>query len=300
VAIRSPYNLFMLDKALADTDPETTDVVVMTAKVEARGADLDMEETLDAYDQHLMTAVVNHAEKLGKTVRPLLVPTNNALHAVLKLAKELPAQEVLLGASNKYTAEEQLDQIAFYWIHLSEGTPQGLTVHIVSKDRDVTFDLDGGNRIPKAAEREARSVEDLRQAGIGVGRVLLAHDGTLASHDVFEWLLTMIDDEVHLGVVPIASAEELPQGELPMIEQDRQRAEQLGRPVELIADWPLSGEEMVERILAEEYDALVLPVAGLPGSGGGKIDAVTDYMLHHSPCGVFLAFHPTIPRQAVG
>src|SRR5262249_562696 len=34
VAIRSPHNLFMLDKALADTDPQTTDVVVMTAKVE--------------------------------------------------------------------------------------------------------------------------------------------------------------------------------------------------------------------------------------------------------------------------
>src|SRR6185503_15578632 len=40
VAIRSPHNLFMLDKALADTDPKTTDVVVMTAKVEPPGADL--------------------------------------------------------------------------------------------------------------------------------------------------------------------------------------------------------------------------------------------------------------------
>jgi hypothetical protein len=118
VAIRSPYNLFMLDKALDDTDPDTTDVVVMTAKVEARGAELSMEESLDTYDQQLMTAVVNHAEALGKSVRPLLVPTNNALHAVLKLARELPAQEILLGASNKYTAEEQLDQLAFYWINL--------------------------------------------------------------------------------------------------------------------------------------------------------------------------------------
>ena len=36
VAIRSPHNLFMLDKALADTDPFTTDVVVMTAKMEPR------------------------------------------------------------------------------------------------------------------------------------------------------------------------------------------------------------------------------------------------------------------------
>jgi amino acid transporter len=40
VAIRSPHNLFMLDKALADTDPFTTDVIVMTAKIEPRGAEL--------------------------------------------------------------------------------------------------------------------------------------------------------------------------------------------------------------------------------------------------------------------
>src|SRR5262249_52278666 len=33
VSIRSPQNLFMLEKTLAETDPETTDVVVMTAKV---------------------------------------------------------------------------------------------------------------------------------------------------------------------------------------------------------------------------------------------------------------------------
>ena len=39
VAIRSPQNLFMLEKALAETDPETTDVVVMTAKVMPPGGD---------------------------------------------------------------------------------------------------------------------------------------------------------------------------------------------------------------------------------------------------------------------
>jgi nucleotide-binding universal stress UspA family protein len=290
----------MLDKALADTDPATTDVVVMTAKVEARGADLDIEEEgLDAYDQQLLTAVVTHAEKLGKTVQPLLVPTNNALHAVLTLAKELPAQEILLGASNKYTAEEQLDQLAFYWINLNEGTPQGLTVHIVSQDRDVTLDLEGGNRIPKVAEREAKTVDDLREAGIGVQRVLLAHDGTLGSHDVFEWLLTMLAGTVDLGIVPITSGETLPQSGLPTIEQDRQRGEQLGRPVQVLADRPLSGEEIVQVINTGNYDAVVLPTFALPGAGTDAVEPIGDYLLRHAPCGVFLAFHPAIPRQAV-
>ena len=37
VSIRSTQNLYMLEKALAETDPETTDMVVMTAKVSPFG-----------------------------------------------------------------------------------------------------------------------------------------------------------------------------------------------------------------------------------------------------------------------
>ena len=33
VAIRSPYSMSMLEKALEETDPETTDLVVMTARL---------------------------------------------------------------------------------------------------------------------------------------------------------------------------------------------------------------------------------------------------------------------------
>ena len=181
VAIRSPHNLFMLEKTLAETDPQTTDVVVMTAKFMPPGGEATAQLDLDTYDQQLMTAVVERAEKAGKQVKPLIVPTNNPLHAVLKTAKDLQAQEIVLGASNKFTAEEQLDQIAFYWISLHEGHPlPPLTVRILNKDRDVYFDLEGGNRIPKIGERQARSVAELRAAGVGVDRVLLIHDGTPA------------------------------------------------------------------------------------------------------------------------
>jgi nucleotide-binding universal stress UspA family protein len=297
VAIRSPYNLFMLDKALADTDPQTTDVVVMTAKVELTGADMDSPElALDTYDQQLLTAVVNHAERLGKSVRPLLVPTNNALHAVLTTAKDLPAQEVFVGASNKFTAEEQLDQIAFYWISLHEGMPQGLTVHVVSQDRDVTLDLDGGNRIPKIAERQARTVAELRAAGIGVRRVLLAHDGTRASRDVFEWLFTMIAPEVALDIIPVPPADAAIRSEVDLIQTDQQWAQQLGRSIKVLAAEPQSGPEIVRQLQEGNYDAVVLPS---DASSNGVTDDWAKYVLQHSPCSVFVAAHPAIPREIV-
>lgn len=303
VAIRSPQNLCMLDRALADADPQTTDVVVMTAKVELLGADRTNTEVIDSYDQQLLTSVVNHAERLGKSVTPLLIPTNNALHAVLATAKDLAAQELVLGVSNKYTVEEQLDQICFYWISLHSGKPPGLTIHIISANRSVSFDLEGGNRIPKAAERQARTVAELRSAGIGVQRILLAHDGTRASRDVAEWLLTMLADDVALDVVPI-DRHETPVTDdgqpRENIEKDQQWAEQLGRSMQVLAAEPQNGADVVRWLNQGSYDAIVVPAPSASWSlASAATDECVNYVLQHAPCSVFVAAHPAIPREVV-
>src|SRR5207244_236602 len=111
---------------------------------------------------------------------------------------------------NKYTVDEQMEQIAFYWISMHDGQPAPLTVRILSRDRDVYLDLGGGNRIPKISERKARSVAELRAAGVGVDRVLLTHDGSPASSDLFQAVLTMLDANVHLSLVPV-----VPEGQEP-------------------------------------------------------------------------------------
>jgi hypothetical protein len=238
---------------------------------------------------------------LGKSVTPLLVPTNNALHAVLTTAKDLPTQEVVLGASNKYTVEEQLDQLALYWINLHGGTPPGLTVHIASAGRCVTFDLEGGNRIPKAAERQARSVVDLRAAGVGVRRVLFAHDGTRAGRDIFEWLLTMLAADVDLDIVPVPSGQTAGDEARTAIEADRQWAQQLGRTLRVLANEPPSGPDIIRLASEGRYDAIVLQAPG--ESSAAFASAIEDwmrYVLQNATCGVFIAAHPAIPREIVG
>src|SRR5262249_6648079 len=142
-------------------------------------------------------------ERAGKEVRPLILSTNNPLHAVLQAARDLHVQELIMGASNKYTADEQLEQIAFIWISLHGGQPVPLTVRILNQERDVYLDLSGGNRIPKISERRAKSVAELRAAGVGVDRVLLLHDGTRECSDLFQGVMTMLDPQVLLGVVPV-------------------------------------------------------------------------------------------------
>ncbi|HTQ38852.1 MAG TPA: APC family permease [Pirellulales bacterium] len=301
VAIRSPHNLFMLEKALADTDPQTTEVIVMTAKMEPPGGASKADDIdLDTYDRQLMTAVVTRAEKLGKRVLPLIVPTNNPLNAVLTTAKDIGAQEVMLGASNKFTAEEQLDQIALYWISLNEGNPQGLTVHIVSADRDVSFDLEGGNRIPKAAQRQARSASELRAAGIGVRQVLMAHDGTHTSSDVFEWLLTMLSSEVALDVVPVLPLSSEHVSAENSLDHDRQHAHQLKREVKKLTDQPPSAAELARLARTGKYNVIVLPwseeLLSLAETDAGRW---VNEVFRQAPCSVFLASPPVIPKEVV-
>ena len=70
----------------------------MTAKIEPPGGSIPADEIdLDTYDRQLMTAVVTRAERLGKTVIPLIVPTNNPLNAVLNTAKDIGARKSCWG-----------------------------------------------------------------------------------------------------------------------------------------------------------------------------------------------------------
>jgi hypothetical protein len=305
VAIRSPQNLFMLEKALTETDPECTDVVVMTAKVTPPGEPSGGSNgELDRYDQQLMTAVVERGEKAGKPIKPLIVPTNNPLHAVLGTAKALQAQEVIVGASNKFTAEEQLDQIAFYWISLHDGQPVPLTVRVLSRSRDVYFDIEGGNRIPKISEIQARSVAELRAAGVGVERVLLVHDGTSVSSDIFQAVMTMLDPQVTLDLAAPAPARKAAEASatanladsqlLSPLAHDQERAHKLGREVEvhtLTGDW---GPEIVRLANDGHYGIVFLPKpeqTAEPGKGW------IDFVRNHAPCLVALVTLPVIPQQ---
>ncbi len=228
------------------------------------------------------------------------MPTNNPLHAILQTAKDLQAHELILGASNKYAADEQLDQIAFYWISLHDGNPPPLTVRILSRQRDMYLDLAGGNRIPKISERKARSVAELRAAGVGVDRVLLLHDGSPAASDLFQAVLTMLDPEVGLAVLPVVPPGAEPLNGHGIIHQDEERAEQLGRALVRI-DLPVTdGPSIVGRAREDQYDMIVI---GLPPESPtdplGRLDERSRYIARHAHCRVHLVTQPMIPHEVV-
>ena len=285
VAIRSPQNLFMLEKALAETDPHSTDVAVMTAKVVPQDGALAQYVHLDEYDRQLMTAVLERAERLGKVITPLVIPTNNPVHAVLKTAMELNVHEVVMGASNKFTADEQMDQIALYWINLHGGVDAPLTVRLLASDRDVRFDLAGGTNIPRAGETHARSIAELRQAGIGIERVLLAIEDTPNAIDFFRSSLTMIDPEMNLTL-----ALDLPREDK---EQIAGLLHQVNREA-LIVDWPKDRAEGL-RALVREHHIGALMIQRPPQDG--EVAAWHTALLKETPCLVLDSIPQSVPRD---
>jgi amino acid transporter len=294
IAIRSPQNLFMLEKSLEDTDPDTTDVVVMTAKVAPVDNTPETGVTLDSYDQHLMTAVVERAEKIGKQIKTLIVPTNNPLYAVLRTAKDLGAQEVVIGASNKFTADEQFDQISLYWIELNGGQMTPLTVRVLSKDRDLHFDFAGGNRIPRQGERRARSVADLRQAGIGIGRVLLVHEDSQTGLDLFQAVLTMLDPSVNLSLAVVPPEDANGSGTTSIV---RAQADQLARKITVAEIEGETGAAVVRQAMLAQADAIIVPLPGAtPYAHALRLPDWIEYVMRNALCRVFLVTPQPVPQ----
>jgi amino acid transporter len=290
VAIRSPQNLYMLERALAETDPETTNLVVMTAKLLLQGQG-EAADGLDTYEQGLMTAVVDRAETAGKEVKPLIIPTNNPLHAILKTAFELNAQEVVMGASNKYATDMHLEEIQFNWLVINGGQTRPLSVRILGRDRDVYLDIDGGNRIPKITERLARSVAELRAAGVGVRRVLMFHDGTSHGSDLFQNVLTMLDPQVTFDIACTEAS-------TPAVRNDLERAAQLERGTKVL---PLTGslsESLLKSSDSGRYDLLIVGTPDSSMDGFEKFRSELDKILQQTHCTVFLAKLPEVPREA--
>jgi nucleotide-binding universal stress UspA family protein len=290
IAIRSPQNLFMLETALAETDPETTNVVVMTAKMLPQG-DVTARDTLDLYEQQLMTAVVDRAEKAGKHVTPLVVPTNNPLHAVLQTARDLKAQEVVMGASNRYATDMQLEEVQFNWLVVNGGQATPISVRILGRDRDVGIAIGGGCRVPRISERQARNVAELRAAGVGVRRVLLHHDGTARGSDLFRLVLTMLDPKVPLDFAVT--------GEMtPALQQDLAQAAQLDRAIGAQTVMGDLGPALAATAQYQDYDLIVIGSPDPSAENAAERQAQINLLVQQARCKVFVAWMPEAPRDA--
>ena len=141
VAVRDPGNLSHMQKVINETDIETTDIIVFIARVFKDKLNTEVRQDLEPDEVYLFSAVVNVAEKIGKPVIPLIVPTNNAFYSIVSVANALKVKEVIIGLSAKYRPDVQLQQLALLWGTVQSDENHRLTIRIITADQEYKVDL---------------------------------------------------------------------------------------------------------------------------------------------------------------
>jgi amino acid transporter len=140
IAVQSRNSLEALQRALDETDPEKTDIVVVATKVVPRRAAAPG-PGLTNPDRALLTNVVKLAEEAGKPVRPLVVPTDDPATALARIARAIGARELWMGPGRWRRPEQLIDRIARAWSAAGEGNSTPLTVRIVGEGQDARREL---------------------------------------------------------------------------------------------------------------------------------------------------------------
>jgi amino acid transporter len=142
VAIRDPRNLYYVSDLLKNTDTSKQDVVVMTARIYRREATFGGNESMDSgdlfeqYEQQLFTKVVELAEKQGKHVELMVVPSANVFDAIVQTAARLESSRIVCGLSNRLTLDEQGKLTGDAWERLPEPRPN-ISMEIHAPDHTV-------------------------------------------------------------------------------------------------------------------------------------------------------------------
>ena len=122
-----------------EAEREDVDVVVPTVKVERELVATGDNPNFTPDEQAIFTAVVNLAEKHGKTVVPLVLTSNDAFFAIARTAQELGRSEVVLGRSGKLAPDFQAESFALRWGAVEPDRDREMTVRIVTDREDLRF-----------------------------------------------------------------------------------------------------------------------------------------------------------------
>ena len=132
VTARDYNSLHYLKKALTDVNTDEQDVTVMTVRVlrgPSAGEEQIYEDTLFTdYEQLLFTRAVAIAEKLGKQIRLLVVPSNDAFQATVMTAVQLECSTLVAGVSTKMPADQQAKRIGDAWEQIQDERKRALRV----------------------------------------------------------------------------------------------------------------------------------------------------------------------------
>lgn len=138
VAAREMSNLAHLQSVLRKTNLRRHDIIVMTVRPINSGDQLAPAQVFSEYERELFTKVVSMAEKEGKTVELLVVPSADPFGAIMQTAQTLQVSRVVTGASLRMETAELARRIGVAWEKLPEPR-HAFSLEILTPDRPSHF-----------------------------------------------------------------------------------------------------------------------------------------------------------------
>jgi amino acid transporter len=134
VTMRDAANPFALKWALARTNADQQDIVVLTARLMGAGGPEFVEEQLfSEHEQTLFTKAVSVAESFGKHISLLVVPAGDIFAALVQAANSLEVAALVSGLSTRMSAQEQAFHVGQAWETLPEPKRQ-FTFYVIMPD----------------------------------------------------------------------------------------------------------------------------------------------------------------------
>jgi hypothetical protein len=164
VPVRDYNTLTHLDRVLTDTDTAQRDVVVLTIRLlagpDAGVNDIEGEELFTSYEQILFTRVVSIAERHGRAVKLLVVPSIDAFDAIAQTAARLRVREIAMGESAKMSSDDQALRLGQLWDRTPHDVSFASSLTVYASDgRPRRFSL--GAHAPDLSPRDVERIHEL-------------------------------------------------------------------------------------------------------------------------------------------
>jgi amino acid transporter len=162
--VRDYNTLEHMKWALQATHTGKKDLVVMTIRV-TKGADVGYEGLAEysvfaSYEQLLFSRVVAMAEKEGKKVHLLVVPSSSVFDAIVQTAVQLDSAQIIAGLSSVMSAAEQARHMGEAWERLPQKPSRVVTFRVVHPDgTDEEFSL--GAHLPRLTNVDLNRIHEL-------------------------------------------------------------------------------------------------------------------------------------------
>ena len=162
--VRDYNTLDHVRKALELTHTGKRDLVVMTVQV-MKGPDTGYENIGEQhlftnYEQLLFSKVIALAEKAGKHVDLLVVPSSNVFEASAHTAAQLDCSEIIAGRSSVMSPEEQAKRLGEAWEALPHKPKHQVCFRVVEPD-GKTHDFYLGAHAPHLADDDIDVIHKL-------------------------------------------------------------------------------------------------------------------------------------------